>query len=195
MCLNYAASYSFGKDSYMAVKKTMEKYKIKPRAFIVSMKDEENSWTHGIGITEIEFFSRNSGIFVLPQICRIETYEKDFENGLKKLMDMFDITHCVFGDIFIKRHIEWNKKRCKNTGLKSIHPLSKYSSEEIIEEFLSTEIKSTIIKVDKNKLPESFLGRQLDRDTVNELKKFDIDICGEYGEYHTRVMDAPKSFK
>lgn len=192
MCLNYAASYSFGKDSYMAVKKTMEKYKLNPRAFIVSMKDEENSWTHNVGITEIKDFSKKSGIYVLPQICRLETYEKDFENGLRKLKDMFDITHCVFGDIFIKKHIEWNRERCKNIGLKSIHPLMKYNSEEIIEEFLSTGVKSEIMKVDKDKLPENFVGKILDRKTVKELKKYDIDICGEFGEYHTMVMDVPK---
>ena len=42
---------------------------------------------------------------------------------------------------------------------------------------------------------EEWLGRELDIDCLKSLKalsdEYEIDLCGENGEYHTMVVDAP----
>jgi diphthine-ammonia ligase len=45
------------------------------------------------------------------------------------------------------------------------------------------------------KFAVSWLGRELDKQCLKDLKvlsdKFGIDVCGEKGEYHTMIIDAP----
>lgn len=42
---------------------------------------------------------------------------------------------------------------------------------------------------------EEWLGRKIDRGTIEDLKKLqkcrNFDLCGEFGEYHTLVVDGP----
>ena len=40
-------------------------------------------------------------------------------------------------------------------------------------------------------LPESLLGKTLDRAIIQELENSGVDVCGENGEYHTLVTDGP----
>ncbi len=40
-------------------------------------------------------------------------------------------------------------------------------------------------------MDKKLLGRQLDSGLVNELRRRDIDPCGEAGEFHTFVYDGP----
>ncbi len=44
-------------------------------------------------------------------------------------------------------------------------------------------------------MTESWLGRILDSHTVKEMQELHrskgLDLCGENGEYHTMVLDAP----
>jgi diphthamide synthase (EF-2-diphthine--ammonia ligase) len=44
--------------------------------------------------------------------------------------------------------------------------------------------------VDPSKLPKSFAGRDYDMQLLNDLPP-EIDPCGENGEFHTFVYDAP----
>lgn len=38
---------------------------------------------------------------------------------------------------------------------------------------------------------KKWVGKVIDSSTIAELKKLNIDICGENGEYHSMVLDAP----
>jgi diphthamide synthase (EF-2-diphthine--ammonia ligase) len=45
--------------------------------------------------------------------------------------------------------------------------------------------------VNLNFLGEEFLGKELVKDVVNEIKNLGCDPSGENGEYHTLVFDGP----
>ncbi len=40
-------------------------------------------------------------------------------------------------------------------------------------------------------LGSDFLGRTIDRELIEDLEALDVDVCGENGEYHTLVINAP----
>ncbi len=76
-------------------------------------------------------------------------------------------------------------------------PLEKINREEAVERFIDSGFKAIIKKVNLNYLNESFLGRELNRETIEDIKRYakekniEIDLCGENGEYHTVVFDGP----
>jgi diphthamide synthase (EF-2-diphthine--ammonia ligase) len=51
-------------------------------------------------------------------------------------------------------------------------------------------VKAKITCVDPSKLSKSFAGRDYDLPLLQALPS-DIDPCGENGEFHTFVSDAP----
>lgn len=60
----------------------------------------------------------------------------------------------------------------------------------LLEEFWGLGFKTIVVSVNGNVLDQSFCGRVLDRDFVSELPA-NIDPCGENGEFHTFVFEAP----
>ena len=48
-----------------------------------------------------------------------------------------------------------------------------------------------MVAVDAARLDASFLGRELTQALVTDLEAAGADACGEAGEYHTMVTEAP----
>ena len=191
----FVTSFSGGKDCAMSLYMMKEKGFI-PDSIIITVK-EMNSWTHGINLKMIEEYEKVLGLKVYPVFCRIDNYEEEFEKTLKRIKEESDVNICVFGDIDIEQHLNWNRTRCKNVGMECIMPLEKINREEAVERFIDSGFKAIIKKVNLNYLNESFLGRELNRETIEDIKRYakekniEIDLCGENGEYHTVVFDGP----
>lgn len=191
----FVTSFSGGKDCALAMYLMKERGFI-PDSIIITVK-ETNSWTHGINLKMIEEYEKVLGLKVYPVFCRIDNYEEEFEKTLKRIKEESDVNICVFGDIDIEQHLNWNKTRCKNTDMKAIMPLEKIDREEAVLKFIDFGFKAIIKKVNLNYLDKSFLGRELNRETIEDIKRYakekniEIDLCGENGEYHTVVFDGP----
>lgn len=191
----FVTSFSGGKDCALAMYLMKERGFI-PDSIIITVK-ETNSWTHGINLKMIEEYEKVLGLKVYPVFCRIDNYEEEFEKTLKRIKEESDVNICVFGDIDIEQHLNWNRTRCKNVGMECIMPLEKINREEAVERFIDSGFKAIIKKVNLNYLNESFLGRELNRETIEDIKRYakekniEIDLCGENGEYHTVVFDGP----
>ena len=195
MCKKFVTSFSGGKDSVLSLY-LMKQKGYTPDSIIITVK-KIDSWTHGINLKMIEEYENVLGLKVYPVICNMENYEKEFEKVLKKIKKERNVDICVFGDIDIKQHLDWNMQRCKNSGMKAIMPLEGINRENAVNMFINYGFKAIIKKINLNYLNESFLGKELNFKTIEEIKKYsekneiDIDICGENGEYHTVVIDGP----
>lgn len=68
-----------------------------------------------------------------------------------------------------------------------------------MDQFLDSGIVSIIVGCYAEGLDESWLGRRIDRQSVEELKaireKFGISIMGEGGEYESLTIDSPMHSK
>lgn len=191
----FVTSFSGGKDCALAMYLMKERGFI-PDSIIITVK-ETDSWTHGINLKMIEEYENVLGLKVYPVFCRMDNYEEEFENTLRRIKKERGVNICVFGDMDIEQHLNWNKTRCKNTDMKAIMPLEKIDREEAVLKFIDSGFKAIIKKVNLNYLNESFLGRELNRETIEDIKRYakekniEIDLCGENGEYHTVVFDGP----
>ena len=64
------------------------------------------------------------------------------------------------------------------------------NSYEHVTRFIDLGFKAYVVCVDSAALDESFVGRTIDRDFLDDLPP-GVDPCGEYGEFHTFVYDGP----
>jgi diphthamide synthase (EF-2-diphthine--ammonia ligase) len=94
------------------------------------------------------------------------------------------VTHFIFGDIFLSDIKAYRENKLHPYGIMVEEPLWGKTSKETIEEFLQSGIKAKIIVTQADKLDETYIGKELNRDFVEALPK-DVDLCGENGEYHT----------
>lgn len=186
----FIASISGGKDSSQSIFRALEKG-LKPKFFFTTYdKAKQRNYFHGMSK---EIIAKLSSVCKVP-ILVVETdpkgYAKDFEQVLGKAKEE-GVDYCVFGDIDIEEHRQWGSDRCKTASIEALYPLWQVSRKKVVENFINDGFKSVITIVDKTKLPESFLGKQLNFDTMAEMEALGVDVCGERGEFHTFTYYAP----
>ena len=69
-------------------------------------------------------------------------------------------------------------------------PLWKKDTRQLIDHFVESGFKATIVALNAQLLDESFLGREIDHDLLKDLPD-NVDPCGENGEFHTFCYDGP----
>lgn len=186
----FIMSFSGGKDSTLALYRMIKKG-YKPVALLTTLKKNKGkSWTHGITNSLLEKVSKSLQIPILKVECDIDEYETEFEKALIEGKKM-GAQICVFGDIDIEEHKQWDILRCENTGLKAKFPLWKEDREKLVYEFIDSGFTTIIKTINLKYLDEKYLGKVLDRSVVKEIELSGSDICGENGEYHTFVINGP----
>ena len=77
-------------------------------------------------------------------------------------------------------------------GLAEVHkPLWELDRHAILDTLISNKYKVVCSLAYKKHFQPTIAGRYLDAELISELKQLPIDTCGEQGEYHTGVLDAP----
>ena len=188
--MKFVMSYSGGKDSTLALDKMLSEGHEAVMLLVVVNRENERSFFHGADLSFLGKISNAIGIPLAVCPSNGEDYHLRFEDGLKKAKEM-GAEACVFGDIDIQSNRKWGEDRCANCGIKAIYPLWQRNREENTKEVISKGYKCIIKTVDTEKLPKELLGKFLDEETVDIMKKHDVDICGENGEYHTVIIGGP----
>jgi uncharacterized protein (TIGR00290 family) len=99
-------------------------------------------------------------------------------------------THAAFGDIFLEDLKIYREQQLASFNLQAVFPIWKRDTKQLIQDFISLGFKAILICVNASKLNQSFVGRIIDKDFINDLPE-DVDPCGENGEFHTFCFDGP----
>ena len=184
-------SWSGGKDSclscYRAVKNGLN------IRYLVNMASEDGkrSRSHGLSNKVLRMQSEAIGIPLVQRQTTWEDYETKFLNMLKTLKQD-GITDGVFGDIDLDEHRQWVEATCAKAAVTPHLPLWMESQDSILEDFYAQGFESIVIATKADLLGKEWLGRKIDLDFINDLKKTKgVTPCGEAGEYHTLVIDGP----
>jgi diphthamide synthase (EF-2-diphthine--ammonia ligase) len=81
-------------------------------------------------------------------------------------------------------------RQLQGSGLEPLFPVWQISTEQLGRDMIAAGVKAKITCVDPSKLAKSFAGRDYDLRLLRVLPP-EIDPCGENGEFHTFVCDAP----
>ena len=191
--MKVAALVSGGKDSALALYRALQSgYDMK--CLVTMIPQRPDSWMfHYPNIRLTELFAEASD---LP-LVKAETKGKKEEelSDLENLLRTIDVDGIVSGAISSQYQKTRVDEICRKLGLKSISPLWHEDPAKLLNEFINLKFHAIIIGVYAHGLDQKWLGRTIDRETLNDLvelnTKFQTSIVGEGGEYETLVLDAP----
>jgi diphthine-ammonia ligase len=184
-----AISWSGGKDSCTAFELARQDFDV---VVALTMIDEEErrSRSHGIRVELLREQTAAMGIAHVMRPCDWPSYEKEFAEGLRELRS-HDVSHVIFGDIVYPEHREWAERLASEAGLVAVEPLWGRATADVVNTFLTFGGRALIVTVNAKFLDQSWLGVELTPVTVDRLVQLGVDACGENGEYHTFVVNAP----
>lgn len=185
-------SWSGGKDCMYALHLFLENKKNSVSCLLnICSADGKRSGSHRLSSRLIQLQAEAMHIPVVQQPIEEDNYERSFKKAITGLKEQ-GVDSGVFGDIYLQEHRDWIERVCRETGITPVFPLWKKDTDELIGGFIAKGFKSVVVAVNKEKLPQTFLGRKIDNDFLSEIKTVSgADPCGEYGEYHTFVFDGP----
>jgi uncharacterized protein (TIGR00290 family) len=186
----FFCSWSGGKDAYLALQRaTLQRGRA---AALLCMLHEDGRASRGHGLP-LELLEEQAAALGIPLIVRATTwddYEATYVSVLHELRAQ-GVEAGVFGDIDLQAHRDWVEGVCEAASLSCHLPLWQERRRSLIDELLASRVRATVVAVDASRLHASFLGRELTAGLVTELEAAGADACGEEGEYHTMVTDAP----
>lgn len=183
-------SWSGGKDSCLALYKAIQQGFEPLLLFTMFSLEYRESSSHRVGEDVLKAQADALGIKHLLGRASFHEYEKVFVSNLIDFKKQ-GIEIGIFGDIDIDEHKEWEDMVCAKASMVSFLPLWNMKRRDVLIEFLETGFKAKIVVVDTTMLNPDFLGRDLNREIMEEIKAAGADVCGETGEYHTIVYDGP----
>ncbi len=184
-----AISWSGGKDSCAAYHRARADFDI-VAAITMFNEDGTRSRSHGLRPEILAAQVERLGLQRYHADVHVGDLRRAFDRALAEAAAM-GITHVIFGDILFDEHRAWAERLSSGRGLTAVEPLWKESTTDLYREFLASGTRARIVTVRSSKLDESFLGRDLAENLLDEFVARDVDPCGERGEYHTRRHVVP----
>lgn len=100
------------------------------------------------------------------------------------------ITAIAFGDLFLQEIRDYRVRQLEGSGIEPLFPVWQIPTDQLARNMIAAGVKARITCVDPTKLAKSFAGREFDLNLLQALPA-ETDPCGENGEFHSFVYDAP----
>ena len=100
------------------------------------------------------------------------------------------VTAVAFGDLFLQDVRDYRIRQLRGSGLEPLFPVWQIPTEQLSRDMIAAGVKAKVTCVDASKIAKSFAGREYDLSLLKDLPA-EADPCGENGEFHTFVYDAP----
>ena len=194
--MDVAILFSGGKDSTMALYNALEAKEDVKYLLSMKSKNDESYMFHVPNIHITDLLSQALDIPIISAQTdgikeeELNDLKREFEN-LKDLGVEAIYTGALYS-VYQKSRIE---KLGDDVGLKIISPYWHVDELEYMRKIVSLGFKIMICGVAAWGLDESWLGRIIDYDTIDELvrlnEKYHVDIAFEGGEAETLAIDGP----
>ena len=187
-------SWSSGKDSAWTLDRLRRDADIEVVALVTSFNQEANRVAmHAVRRVLVEAQAERAGIPLwavdLPHPCSNAEYEDRMRAVCERAVAE-GIDAVAFGDLFLEDIRDYRVRQLQGTGLEPLFPLWRIPTGELALEMIAAGVKAKVTCIDPSKLAGSFAGREFDRSFLDALPP-GVDPCGENGEFHTFVYDAP----
>jgi len=187
-------SWSSGKDSAWTLHLLRQNPNLQVVALLTSFNVEANRVAmHAVRRALVETQAERIGTALwavdLPWPCSNVEYEDRMRTVCQRA-SAEGITAVAFGDLFLQDIRDYRERQLQGTGLEPLFPVWQIPTEQLGRDMIAAGLKAKITCVDPSKLEKRFAGRDYDHDLLRALPA-GVDPCGENGEFHTFVYDAP----
>jgi diphthine-ammonia ligase len=183
-----AVSWSAGKDACLAMLRAREAGLSLP-TFVTMCEADGSSKAHALRPALIEAQVAAFQAQWLPVRVAPRSYAQRFDETLRQLRETGH-THMVFGDIDLQAHRDWLEPACVRAGICALFPLWGERRDALAAEVIRRGIRARLVCVDTRWLDASFCGVDYDAALLARLPA-GVCPCGEDGEFHSFVFDAP----
>jgi len=189
-----AVAWTGGKDSSLAFYEA-EKLGYRVDCLVTFAWNDEPFLAH-----PLDFVALQAEALALPHyVMKVaEPYDRGYEQAFSRLKRKHGVEFLVTGDIAVVsgHNPKWLEERAAHSKIELIRPLWQRDRVELLNELLELRFNVVFSCVKKPWFTDDWIGSELSTSTVQRLVELGhrtgIDICGEQGEYHTLVTDAPQ---
>jgi len=191
---NVVLSWSSGKDSAWALKLLSERPGIRIAALFTTFnRAADRVAMHAVRRSLVNAQAARIGVPLwqaeLPWPCSNTEYE-EIMRGIWRRAKSSGIDAVAFGDLFLQDIRAYREKQMEGAGLEPLFALWELPTRQLATGMIAAGMKARITCVDPRKLDRSFAGSEFDLAFLQRLPST-VDPCGENGEFHTFVYDAP----
>jgi len=148
---------------------------------------------HAVRRTLVKMQAERTGLPLweveLPWPCSNDDYECRMRAVVERAVAE-GVDAVAFGDLFLEDIRAYRVRQLAGTGLQPLFPVWGIPTEELARQMIAAGLRAKLTCVDPAKLDASFAGREFDAALLLELPE-GIDPCGENGEFHSFVYEAP----
>jgi uncharacterized protein (TIGR00290 family) len=187
-------SWSSGKDSAWTLHQLRQRPDIQVAALLTTFNSEANRVAmHAVRRALVEAQAARTGVPLwaveLPWPCSNLEYEERMRAVCQRATAE-GFTAVAFGDLFLQEVRDYRVRQLQGSGLEPMFPVWHIPTDQLGRDMIAAGVKAKITCVDPSKLAKSFAGHDYDLQLLQALPP-GIDPCGENGEFHTFVYDAP----
>ncbi|MDD4602982.1 MAG: diphthine--ammonia ligase [Bacteroidales bacterium] len=187
-------NWSGGKDSAYCLYKILQEGQYDILCLLTTISEPyQRISMHGVRVELLNAQAERIGLPLLkvqiPEMPSMQVYDNTMAAALLDLKNR-GTTASIFGDIFLEDLRRYREDKLSEFGLRGIFPLWKIPTKILIRKFIDSGFKAITTCVNEKYLDKSFVGRIINDDFLNDLPD-NVDPCGENGEFHSFVFDAP----
>lgn len=192
--MNTVLNWSSGKDAAMAYLQLSRQDTYTVTHLLTTINAEHDRiFMHGIRESLLDAQAQRMGLplekLKLPPSPDDHVYKAAMAAAFDRLKAQ-GVTAAAYGDIFLEDLKQYREAQLAQVGINAVFPLWQRSTRELVQAVEDAGIEAIIVCVNGKVMGKEFLGRKLDRQLLADLPA-GVDPCGENGEYHSFVYNAP----
>lgn len=187
-------NWSGGKDSALAVYWLQKGGRFQLDRLVTNINlPEERVTMHGVPLSLIKAQAERMELPLtplrLPKAPDMATYNAAWRTQLDQLR-LEGLEWAVFGDIFLEDLRTYRDQQLRQAGWQAYYPLWQQDTRTLLEQFIDRGFRARIVSCDADLFGADWGGRELNSSFLRDLPA-GVDPCGERGEFHSFVYDAP----
>jgi uncharacterized protein (TIGR00290 family) len=187
-------NWSTGKDASLAYHLLTAQSVYEVTHLLTTLSEEhERVFMHGVREQLLDMQAERMGLPLikvkLPASPKDDLYKTAMLQTMQTLKED-GVTAAAYGDIFLEDLRKYRVEQLAQVEITGVFPLWKRDTRDLVQLVAQSGIEAVIVCVNDEYLSKEFLGRKMDASFLADLPD-NVDPCGENGEYHTFVYNAP----
>lgn len=187
-------NWSSGKDAALAcwMLQQSQQYEIVQLLTTVS-GETDRVLMHGVRADIVDRQAEAMGLSLRKIMLPAAPDDVLYRQAMQQAMDELKadgIVASAFGDIFLEDLRRYREAQLVQAGIEAVFPLWGKDTAMLVQQIEDAGIRAMIVCVNEKYLGREFLGMEIGRRFLDVLPP-GVDPCGENGEFHTLVTDAP----
>ena len=187
-------NWSSGKDAALAYHLLTQDDRYKVTHLLTTLSSEhERVFMHGVREHLLDIQAARMSLPLLKVKLPASPDDNIYKQAMLQTMTGLKqqgVSTAAYGDIFLEDLKVYREQQLVQVGMEGLFPLWKKDTRELVHAVENAGIEAIIVCVNEKYLGKEFLGKKINAEFFKNLPG-NVDPCGENGEFHTFVYNAP----